>query len=55
MADMQRIIWIGAPDKLEKRYPNFRKWAFAAEVAHIEIEDIIKPGTTLGELWHPDP
>jgi len=51
MADMQRQIWIGSPDKLEKLYPGFRKWVAAAEVAHIEIEDIIKPGTTLGELW----
>jgi len=51
MADMQRQIWIGHPDKLEKMYPGFRKYVAAAEVAHIEIEDIIKPGTTMGELW----
>lgn len=51
MADMQRQIWIGKPDRLEKLYPGFRKWAAAAEIAHIEIENIIKPGTTMGELW----
>jgi Xaa-Pro aminopeptidase len=51
MSDMQRQIWIGHPDKLEKMYPGFRKWVAAAEVAHIEIEDALKPGTTMGELW----
>jgi Xaa-Pro aminopeptidase len=51
MSDMQRQVWIGSRAKLEKIYPNFQRLVTAAEVAHIEIEDIIKPGTTLGELW----
>lgn len=51
MADMQRQIWIGHPDKLEEMYPGFRKWVAAAEVAHIEIEGFLKPGTPMGELW----
>jgi len=44
-SDCQRIIWIGDPgDKA-------RKWAYAAEIAHIEVEDLLKPGTKLGEIW----
>jgi len=49
--DMQRIIWIGSPTKLEEKFPGFRKWAAAAEIAHIEIEDMLKPGTKLGDIW----
>jgi len=44
-SDCQRIIWIGDPGT------EARKWAYAAEIAHIEVEDLLKPGTKLGEIW----
>jgi len=43
--DCQRQIWIGDPGD------EARKWAYSAEIAHIEVEDLIKPGTKMGALW----
>lgn len=44
-ADCQRIIWIGNPGR------EALKWMNAAEIAHIEVEDLLKPGTKLGDIW----
>jgi Xaa-Pro aminopeptidase len=44
-ADCQRQIWIGDVGR------EASKWAYAAEITHIEIEDLLKPGTKCGELW----
>jgi len=43
--DCQRIVWIGDPG------PKAREWAYAAEIAHSELESIIKPGTKYGDIW----
>jgi Xaa-Pro aminopeptidase len=50
-ADMQRQVWIGSPTALEKRYPGFRKFTHAAEIVHMEIEDYLKPGIPMGDLY----
>jgi Xaa-Pro aminopeptidase len=44
-ADCQRVIWIGNPGT------KIREWAQAAEIAAIEVESILKPGTSLGAIW----
>jgi len=44
-SDCQRIIWIGDPG------PKVRRWAYAAEVAHIEVEQSLKPETKLSDIW----
>lgn len=49
--DCQRMIWIGSPSQLEQKFPGFKKKSYAAEQTHIEVEDMMKPGTELGDIW----
>ncbi|GAB6146642.1 M24 family metallopeptidase [Desulfocicer niacini] len=51
MSDMQRQFWIGSPSFLEEKYPGFRKMAQAAEIVHMEIEEYLRPGVSMGELY----
>lgn len=44
-ADIQRQIWIGNPGR------EAMKWIYAAEIAGIEVEGLLKAGTKLGDIW----